>query len=179
LNNTILQDRTLWYDGDSTLSETKIMQLISEGISPDGLYVDKTSENIKQYNRLVKPKEQIRIKQSIDRIEKVWILPKPYDTLNVVDHVIELYVKRISSYKTDREELKRMERITNELALYTKFNLMDVLRVLIYIINTLQKNNLVWGVGRGSSVSSYVLYLIGVHDVDSYKYELDISDFLH
>jgi DNA polymerase III alpha subunit len=37
----------------------------------------------------------------------------------------------------------------------------------------------VWGIGRGSSVSSYVLYVLGVHDVDSYAYDLDIGDFLH
>jgi len=42
----------------------------------------------------------------------------------------------------------------------------------------MRKNNLVWGVGRGSSVSSYLLYLIGVHKVDSYKYRLDIKEFL-
>ena len=55
-------------------------------------------------------------------------------------------------------------------------NLFPVLKVLIYIIDTMRKNNLVWGIGRGSSVASYVLYLIGVHKVDS-KYNLDIKEF--
>jgi DNA polymerase III alpha subunit len=35
-----------------------------------------------------------------------------------------------------------------------------------------------WGVGRGSSVASYCLYILGVHKVDSIKYELDIHEFL-
>ena len=53
-----------------------------------------------------------------------------------------------------------------------------ILQLLVYIIDIMRKNNLVWGVGRGSSVASYVLYLLGVHKVDSYKYSLDIKEFL-
>ena len=62
--------------------------------------------------------------------------------------------------------------------LYQKLGLIDILRTLIFVINTLIENNIVWGVGRGSSVSSYVLYLIGVHDVDSFQYGLNIEEFL-
>jgi len=65
-----------------------------------------------------------------------------------------------------------------ELAEYKARNLFPVLQLLIYIIDTMRKNNLVWGVGRGSSVSSYLLYLIGVHKVDSVKYNLNIKEFL-
>jgi DNA polymerase III alpha subunit len=32
-------------------------------------------------------------------------------------------------------------------------------------------------VGRGSSVASYVLFLIGVHKIDPIKYELPIEEF--
>jgi DNA polymerase III alpha subunit len=42
----------------------------------------------------------------------------------------------------------------------------------------MRENDIVWGVGRGSSVASYTLYLIGVHKIDSIKYELDINEFL-
>jgi DNA polymerase III alpha subunit len=46
-----------------------------------------------------------------------------------------------------------------------------------YIVDTLRKNQIVWGVGRGSSVASYALYLIGVHKIDSVKYDLPIGEF--
>ena len=72
----------------------------------------------------------------------------------------------------------RRERVNYEMELYRKFNLYTVLRYLIYLVDTMRKNNVVWGVGRGSSVSSYVLYLIGVHKVNSIKYGLDIHEFL-
>ena len=56
--------------------------------------------------------------------------------------------------------------------------LFPVLQLLIYIVDTMRNNNLVWGVGRGSAVSSYVLYILGVHKVNSVKYMLDIQEFL-
>jgi len=65
-----------------------------------------------------------------------------------------------------------------ELELYRARNLYPVLQLIIYIVDTLRKHNLVWGVGRGSSVASYVLYLLGVHRVDSHKYTLNIREFL-
>jgi DNA polymerase III alpha subunit len=65
-----------------------------------------------------------------------------------------------------------------ELTEFETRNLFPVLRILIYIIETMRKHKLVWGVGRGSSVASYVLYLLGVHKVDSLKYNLDINEFL-
>ena len=55
---------------------------------------------------------------------------------------------------------------------------MDVLQFLKYMVDTLRENNIVWGVGRGSSVASYVLYLLGVHKVNSIKYDLDPTEFL-
>jgi DNA polymerase III alpha subunit len=46
-----------------------------------------------------------------------------------------------------------------------------------YVVDTLRENNIVWGVGRGSSVASYVLHLIGVHKIDSIKYNIPIEEF--
>jgi DNA polymerase III alpha subunit len=69
------------------------------------------------------------------------------------------------------------DRVSQELELYIKHGMYDVLHVMKYIVDTLRNNNVVWGVGRGSSVSSYVLYLIGVHKIDSIKYKLPIEEF--
>ena len=52
-----------------------------------------------------------------------------------------------------------------------------VLKTMKYIVDTLRKHDVVWGVGRGSSVASYALYLIGVHKIDSVKYNLPIDEF--
>jgi len=61
---------------------------------------------------------------------------------------------------------------------YKKYNMLDVLKFLKYLVDFMQQENLVFGVGRGSSVASYVLFLLGVHRIDSIKYNLDITEFL-
>ena len=45
-------------------------------------------------------------------------------------------------------------------------------------LRPLHDKNVLWGVGRGSSVASYALFLIGVHKIDSVKYDLDWREFL-
>jgi len=56
--------------------------------------------------------------------------------------------------------------------------LFDLLRYLKYLVDTMNHNQVIWGVGRGSSVSSYVLYLLGVHRINSMYYDLDVGEFL-
>jgi len=65
-----------------------------------------------------------------------------------------------------------------ELELFEKHNMTDLLRFLIFLVDTLRANNILWGVGRGSSVASYCLYLLGIHKINSLKYQLDINEFL-
>ena len=100
-------------------------------------------------------------------LQSDWYMPDEYKQMNVEDHIRSLA-------KTQEEKI----RVEEELVLYRKYNVLNVLKFLVYLIETMRDNNIVWGVGRGSSVSSYVLYLLGVHKVDSIKYGLDITDFL-
>jgi DNA polymerase III alpha subunit len=72
---------------------------------------------------------------------------------------------------------ENLDRLVQELELYRDNNMLDVLRAMKYLVDTLRTNNIVWGVGRGSSVASYALYLIGVHKIDSIKYNLPIEEF--
>ena len=65
-----------------------------------------------------------------------------------------------------------------ELNAYDERGLIPVLRYMIYLVDTMRENNIVWGVGRGSSVASYVLYLIGIHRINSIQYNLDYKEFL-
>ena len=107
-------------------------------------------------------------------ISKEFNIPQHYKELDV-----EEYVKRLVPNAEDQtDKLVYLNRVEMELGLYKARNLYPILQLLIYIIDTMRKNNLVWGIGRGSSVASYVLYLIGVHKVDSVKYNLDIKEFL-
>jgi hypothetical protein len=99
--------------------------------------------------------------------QKNWHMPDKYKSLNIADWLLVRC--------TTEEELQR---VGQELLLYHERNLFDLLRFMVYLVDTLRKNNIVWGVGRGSSVASYILYLIGVHKINSIYYDLDIGEFL-
>ena len=73
---------------------------------------------------------------------------------------------------------EQINRVNEELELFIQHSMFDLLFYLKYLVDTMRENKIVWGVGRGSSVASYVLYLIGVHKIDSLKYKLDIKEFL-
>ena len=70
------------------------------------------------------------------------------------------------------------KRVEQEYLLFEKKNFIKVLQFLIYFIDTLRENNIVWGVGRGSSVASFCLFLIGVHKINPLQYNLNIAEFL-
>ena len=96
-----------------------------------------------------------------------WNMPQEYRSLDIAEWVL-------SQCKTQEE----LQRVGQELLLYHERDLFDLLRYLKFFVDTMRKNNILWGVGRGSSVASYVLYLIGVHKINSIYYDLDISEFL-
>lgn len=95
-----------------------------------------------------------------------WFMPENY----CPDLVDLLY----SKCTTDQQK----DRVDQELTLFIQHGMFDLLFYLKYLVDTMNQNNVVWGVGRGSSVASYVLYLLGVHKIDSLKYNLDIHEFL-
>ena len=100
---------------------------------------------------------------------------------NIPQHYKELDIKTFIYNKipeSGQDYNIKTARVDEELVMFEERGLYPILQLLVYIIDIMRKNNLVWGVGRGSSVASYVLYLLGVHKVDSYKYSLDIKEFL-
>jgi DNA polymerase III alpha subunit len=111
------------------------------------------------------------IDMSVEEFDRVlqsnWRMPVEYKELDIAAYVLGLC-----------QQEHELQRVGQELLLYQERNLFDLLRYLKYLVDTLRKNNVVWGVGRGSSVASYVLFLLGVHKIDSLYYNLDIDEFL-
>jgi DNA polymerase III alpha subunit len=189
-HKTILSDRTLWFDGDSSFEPSAIVSIISS-CSSDGndiknIYVNVLTKEIQEYNRLVSDDEQILVKEEVRSLDVSWNIPEEYKLINVESYILDKFFKEINDNlwgdKNGKETpyfARRADRVSKELALFKKFQLFDVVKTLIYIINKFESENIVWGVGRGSSVSSYILYLIGVHDIDSVKFNLDVREFLH
>jgi DNA polymerase III alpha subunit len=100
--------------------------------------------------------------------QSIWNMPEEYQTLD-----IEAWI-----WQQCPPWDPQHTRVLEELEAYKARNMLDLLRWLKYFVDTCSKEQVVWGVGRGSSVASYVLYLLGVHAIDSIKYNLDWQEFL-
>jgi len=96
-----------------------------------------------------------------------WYMPDEYKNLDIAKWVLD-------QCKEDFE----LQRAGEELILYQERDLFPLLCYCKYLVDTMRENNIVWGVGRGSSVASYVLYLIGIHRVNSIFYDLSIDEFI-
>ena len=102
-----------------------------------------------------------------NQLQKNWFIPDEYNQLDIAKHVLDLC-------ESDVE----LQRVGQELILYQQRDLFQLLRYCKYLVDTMRANKIVWGVGRGSSVSSYVLYLLGIHRINSLHYDLSIDEFL-
>lgn len=98
--------------------------------------------------------------------QKTWSMPEEYKHLDIEGYLVHVCPKQ------------NYERLIQELQEFRSRNMLDLLKWLKYFVDTARKENIVWGVGRGSSVASYVLFLIGVHKIDSIKYKLDFKEFM-
>lgn len=111
----------------------------------------------------------VPFKLASDQSDIHWAMPPEYENLDVQNYIDKLHPNLTSAQKI---------RVNEELQEFEKRNLGDLLRFLCYFVNVLRSNNIVYGVGRGSSIASYILYLIGIHRINSYKFNLDIKEFL-
>jgi len=126
----------------------------------DSLYLD--WPKLKQLEEIaVDPSEWHEANQN------TWFMPDEYKNMDIAKWLLDLC----------RNETE-LQRTGAELLMYAERDLLDLLRYLKYFVDTLRANNIVWGVGRGSSVASFVLYLIGVHKINSITYNLDIEEFI-
>ena len=99
--------------------------------------------------------------------QQTWFMPNEYYNFDVEEYCISRCI-------SDEEKIRVME----ELQAFKQHNMMILLQWLKYFVDTCLKNDIVWGVGRGSSVASFVLYLLEVHRINSIKYKLDWQEFL-
>lgn len=98
--------------------------------------------------------------------QEQWSMPSEYKGMDIEAFLVNQCPK------------ENYQRLIEELEAFKERNMLDLLRWLKYFVDTCENEGVVWGVGRGSSVASYILYLIGVHSVDPIKYNLDWREFL-
>lgn len=164
--------------GQVSLTEKEILDALYSGQLSDLGNILAANDVVSQYNdalrankdNLEKIHSSLQTEESIEFFDETnqctWFMPENYCP-NLIENL----------YKMCHSEEERL-RVDNELKLFIQHGMFDLLFYLKYLVDTMRSNNIVWGVGRGSSVASYVLFLLGIHKINSIKYELDISEFL-
>lgn len=165
--------------GQIIFSEQDLLNLIMEGNPVNqysNVFVDSSVnlESIKSLQELESLKTWTAAQDLTQTVEEFdhtcqqqWLMPAEYQNLDIAEYVLNLC-----------QNQAQLQRVGAELLLYQEKNLFDLLRYLKYLVDTMTQNNIIWGVGRGSCVSSYVLFLLGVHKIDSLYYDLDPKEFL-
>lgn len=166
--------------GELIFSEDDVCDLLMQGRSIDSLrhmIVDSTVDLEKTalllncvpgfvtYNALVE--NDLTIEEFDKNRQKTWHMPEEYKSLDIAAYVLGLC-----------ETQEQLQRCGEELLLFQERDLFDLLRFMKYLVDVMQEHRAIWGVGRGSSVASYVLYKLGVHRIDSMFYDLDPHEFL-
>jgi hypothetical protein len=164
--------------GQAILSGDKLRELLLQGknISHLNVVFDDEVELFQKYQAsllpdkitfLGAPDESLTFDEFHEKCSEEWVFPEIYQKIDVLSWLL-----------TKCSSQEEIDRVYEEYILYEDRDLIMLLRLFIYLVDYMRKSGFVWGVGRGSSVNSFILYLIGVHRVNSIKYSLPISEYL-
>ena len=157
-----------------------LIELIYQGkIDKINQVLCEKNTDTEQFNQSVKDTEigsMLKFYQALDvdqsefdtALQSEWFMPNSFKNFD-----IEKYIDQMCP---DIEANK--QRVKDELDAFKRMDMMNLLKFLHFLVTFMKQNKIVWGVGRGSSVASYVLFLLGVHKIDSIQYGLDWREFL-
>ena len=165
-------------NGEMIFNEQDVCDLLMQGRNPASLnrmlvdssvniehmidFVDRMPEFIQHVGD-----PNVRMNVFDQQAQSRWHMPEQYQQLDIAEYILGLCA-------TEAE----LQRCGHELLLYQEKDLFNLLRYLKYLVDVMIEHNVIWGVGRGSSVASYVLYKLGVHRIDSMFYKLEPEEFL-
>jgi DNA polymerase III alpha subunit len=171
-------DRHVDEHGRTIIEPHAVYDMILQGMDTAALYVG-DDPMIDEYNKWCahfdKPEAIIGDAPPLDhspeeehrRRAAMWFIPEEMKSVDVRQFLLSM-TKNTVEY----------ERVNMEMDLFEERGLIPLLQLMMYLIDHFRRNNVVWGVGRGSSVASFCLYLIGVHKIDPIRHNLDIHEFL-
>ena len=137
--------------------------LVDEKITLGNIFL--SNENLPVLIEYVK--SNLSVTEFDSQNQSQWQMPIEYYNMDIAKWVLD-------QCKTEEE----LQRAGDELLKFHDRNMFSLLQYLKYLVDTMRSNNIVWGVGRGSSVASFVLFLIGIHRINSLYYQLSIDEFL-
>jgi len=169
-----LSDRFITTTGEVVFKYDGLLKLARDGHNFHN-YLVQPNEYIDLYNRFSVNKLESYAENEDDEIPSTyydWNTPEPFLQLDVE----QLCAARLIEFGLDNDHY--IERLSIELEEMNKRNMFALLKHLIYIRKQFVDNKIVWGVGRGSSCASLVMFLIGVNKIDPVLYNIPVSEFL-
>lgn len=178
---TALNDRVLRFDGVSVIEPDQVEELLRSGGNPANIRVLFTTPAIEQFNANVIQAEQLKeFEPEPITLQFNWNIPQEFLSLDIDEHVSTVFGKRLSTLKYDSAQTEiAIARVVRELSEFKHRGLDDLLRTIIFILHKFSETNQVWGVGRGSSCASFILFLLGLHVVDPIRFDVPIEEFFH
>lgn len=178
---TELHDRVLRFDGVSVVDADQAVEFIRRGAVPAQLRVLVTTPEVTVFNRNVNETEQLR-EFGIEPLsfKYDWQIPPEFLSLDITEHVSVVFGERLPGLKYDSAQTEAaVTRVARELYEFKRRGLEDLLRVIIFTLHRFKETGQIWGVGRGSSCASYILFLLGLHVVDPIKFDVPLEEFMH
>jgi DNA polymerase III alpha subunit len=164
--------------GRIEFSSSDIIKILYQYPEIDTVNLPLSKQDLEKYKNAC---IQLNIQSKFRSLSDIDISVEDFDTQNQNDWFIPKEYLEIDIEQWLYDQCQndfQLNRVKEELDLYKQMNFVFLLKISKYLVDSFRKNQIVWGVGRGSSVSSYCLYLIGLHKIDSLKYNLDIKEFL-
>jgi len=169
-----LGNRTVYPDGTVICNQSALVDILYNGLDLQGVFC-RDQEDEQEWATAAKlcdsnvhgpTAADNPVYTDVDWYQH-WMTPEAYANLDIAEWCY-------NRCTTDQER----QRVDIELAAMTARNMLPIIRHLIYCVDVWRANGVVWGVGRGSSVGSFILYLTGVNRINPLEHDLDLNEWL-
>lgn len=179
--STQLFNRKLRFDGVSIIDPDDVFSFLLDGALPKDIMITHQTEDISAFNVQVNNDDKILVDAEMPiRICQDWDIPEPVKNIDLIDYVGLHFgdFLKTANY-TELEIEAAFDRIDAELNEIHRRGLENLFRVIIHVLKIFKKENIIYGVGRGSSCASYILFILGLHVVDCVKFNVPMDEFYH
>lgn len=177
---TQLKDRQLRFDGAVVISPDYLVDALLRGCPPSRVRLTQLGPDEEAFNLRSDDGDELRLDEDPVHIDLSWQLPTEYLQMDLRESIIQRVGDRLATLSySDDQHLRAAERVERELAELEARDMVEFFKTVIYILDVFRNQGVIWGVGRGSSCASYILFLLGLHSVDCILYDVPMEEFFH
>ena len=155
--------RILLRDGESVVSEFEYARRLITGDVQDNIHPVKS--NATDVYTMLTGNDIAR------DVEDIQVVKKHIETTAAM---IDFVLAKVS--EASRYNITDIDRVELELEYFIRTENIPFIIDLIHLIAKFEEDGVVWGVGRGSSCASLLMYILRVTDIDPLKYDIPFSE---